>query len=38
MSLDKFKTFREECIDDDCECFDLYEDLELEEAEYKAEK
>ena len=38
MSLDKFKTFREECIDDDCECFDLYEDLELEEAEYKGRK
>ena len=35
MSLDKFKRFREEWIDDICECDDLYEDLEITEAEYQ---
>ena len=35
MSLDKFKRFREEWIDDTCECDDLYEDLEITEAEYQ---
>ena len=29
MSLDKFKTFRADWIDDVCECDDLYEDLEI---------
>ena len=36
MSLDKFKTFRENEIDNICEL--MYEDLELEEAEYKGKK
>ena len=35
MSLDKFKKYREEEIDDICECDDLYEDLEITEAEYQ---
>tara|TARA_R100000234_G_C4877798_1_gene126006 strand:+ start:214 stop:576 length:363 start_codon:yes stop_codon:yes gene_type:complete len=35
MSLDKFKRFREEWVDDICECDDLYEDLEITEAEYQ---
>ena len=35
MSLDKFKTFRADWIDDTCECDDLYEDLEITEAEYQ---
>ena len=33
MSLDKFKTFRADWIDDACECDDLYEDLEITETE-----
>ena len=31
-SVDKFKKFREESIDEFCECVDLYEDLEITEA------
>ena len=38
MSLDKFKTFRADWIDDVCECDDLYEDLEITEAEYQGKK
>ena len=38
MSLDKFKTFRADWIDDTCECDDLYEDLEITEAEYQGKK
>ena len=38
MSLDKFKDFRAEHIDDVCEACDLYEDLEITEAEYKGRK
>jgi len=37
-SVDKFKSYREELIDDDCECSDLYEDLEITEAEYQGRK
>ena len=37
-SVDKFKSYREELIDDDCECADLYEDLEITEAEYQGRK
>ena len=37
-SADKFKSFREEQIDDICECDDLYEDLEITEAEYEGKK
>ena len=36
MSLDKFKKFREEEIDNICE--GMYDDLELEEAEYQGRK
>ena len=36
MSLDKFKTFREDEIDNICE--GLYDDLEITEAEYKGKK
>ena len=35
MSLDKFKKFKEEWIDDICETSDLYDDLEITEAEYQ---
>ena len=37
-SVDKFKKFREESIDEFCECVDLYEDLEIVEAEYQGKK
>ena len=37
-SVDKFKKFSEESIDEFCECVDLYEDLELVEAEYQGKK
>ena len=37
-SADKFKSYREEIIDDTCECEDLYEDLEITEAEYQGKK
>ena len=37
-SVDKFKSYREELIDDDCECTGLYEDLEITEAEYQGRK
>lgn len=33
--MDKFKQFNEEHIDDVCEACDLYEDLEITEAEYQ---
>ena len=36
MSLDKFKKYREEEIDNICE--GMYDDLELEEAEYQGRK
>jgi hypothetical protein len=36
MSLDKFKKFRENEIDNICES--MYDNLELEEAEYKGKK
>jgi len=36
--MDKFNDFRKELIDDECECLDLYEDLELTEAEYQGKK
>ena len=36
MSLDKFKKYREEEIDNICE--GMYDDLELEEAEYQCRK
>ena len=35
---EKFNSFREEIIDDDCETCDLYEDLEITEAEYQGRK
>ena len=35
MSLDKFKKFKEEWIDDICETSDLYDNLEITEAEYQ---
>tara|TARA_Y100001938_G_C8094342_1_gene437133 strand:+ start:135 stop:497 length:363 start_codon:yes stop_codon:yes gene_type:complete len=35
---EKFNSFREEIIDDDCESCDLYEDLEITEAEYQGRK
>ena len=38
MSLDKFKKFREEWIDDICETSDLYDNLEITEAEYQGKK
>ena len=38
MSLDKFKEFEAEHIDDVCEAIDLYEDLEITEAEYQGRK
>ena len=38
MSLDKFKQFEAEHIDDVCEATDLYEDLEITEAEYQGRK
>ena len=38
MSLDKFKEFDAEHIDDVCEAIDLYEDLEITEAEYQGRK
>ena len=37
-SIDRFKLFREDAIDDDCECQDLYEDLEITESEYQGRK
>jgi len=37
-SVDKFNDFRKEIIDDDCETCNLYEDLEITEAEYKGRK
>ena len=37
-SVDKFKKFRAESIDEFCECVDLYEDLEIVEAEYQGKK
>lgn len=37
-SVDKFKEYNKELIDDICECTDLYEDLELTEAEYQGKK
>ena len=37
-SRDRFKLFREDAIDDDCECQDLYEDLEITESEYQGRK
>ena len=36
MSLDKFKTYREDCIDNICES--MYDDLVIEESEYKGRK
>ena len=36
--VEKFNSFREEIIDDDCETCDLYEDLEITEAEYQGRK
>jgi hypothetical protein len=36
--MDKFNKFTEEHIDDICEACDLYEDLELTEAEYQGKK
>ena len=36
--MDKFKAYREEIIDDVCEACDLYEDLEITEAEYQGKK
>lgn len=35
MKTTKFKEFREESIDDVCEACNLYEDLEITEAEYQ---
>jgi len=36
MSLvDNFKTFRADAVDQACECDDLYENLEITEAEYQ---
>ena len=35
---EKFNSFREEIIDDDCEICDIYEDLEITEAEYQGKK
>lgn len=35
---EKFKNFVEEHIDDICEACDIYEDLELTEAEYQGKK
>jgi len=37
-SIDRFKLFREDAIDDDCECQDLYEDLAIVESEYQGRK
>jgi len=36
--MDKFKTFREEAIDQACECDELYENLEITESEYQGKK
>ena len=38
MSLDSFKSIREKAIDDYCEECNLYEDLEITEAEYQGKK
>jgi hypothetical protein len=38
INMDKFNEFRKDLIDDTCECFDLYEDLEITEAEYQGRK
>lgn len=37
-SVDKFKQFREEAIDQSCECDSLFENLEITEAEYQGQK
>ena len=36
--MEKFKQYSEDLVDDACECLDLYENLELVEAEYKGRK
>jgi len=36
--IEKFSKFRSEIIDDICECTQMYEELELEEATYQGKK
>ena len=38
IDMDRFKTFREESVDQACECDELYETLEITESEYQGKK